>query len=186
MDSLSSNAALVVVDVQKGWDWDTWGKRNNPDAEENIATLLSIWRKSNRPVVFFQHMSRNVKSPLYPGQPGNEIKDIVKPLSGEAVFHKSVNSGFIGTGFEEWLRERGYTTLVITGITTQHCVSTTARMAGNLGFDTYVISDATAAFEVRGKGGVIYDPETVHSVSLATIDGEFATVLTTDEIIGIA
>ncbi|MEM0156081.1 MAG: cysteine hydrolase family protein [Thermoplasmataceae archaeon] len=185
MDSLSSDAVLVVVDVQNGWDRDIWGRRNNPEAEDNIASLLAIWRKSKRPVVFFQHMSKNAKSPLYPGQSGNEIKDIVKPLVSEKVFHKSVNSGFIGTGFEEWLRGRGYTTLVITGITTQHCVSTTARMAGNLGFITYVVSDATVAFEIKGKDRVIYDPEVVHSVSLATIDGEFATVLTTDEIIKI-
>lgn len=183
MEKIPRNAVLVVVDVQNGWDFpDHWGKRNNADAEKNIASLLESWRFSDRPVVFFQHMSGNPKSPLYPGQRGNEIKDIVKPLTGETIFHKSVNSCFIGTGFEEWLREKGYGTLVITGITTQHCVSTTARMSGNLGFRTYVISDATAAFGSKGPDGVLYDPDTVHAISLATINDEFATILTTSVI----
>lgn len=174
------NSALVIVDVQKGWDDDFWGKRNNPEAEKNIARLLDAWRSSRRPVVFFQHMSRNPKSPLFPGQAGNEIKEIVRPIDDEKVFTKSVNSCFIGTGFEDWLRENGIDTLVIVGITTQHCVSTTARMSGNLGFRTFVVSDATVAFEAKGVNGVKYDAETVHALSLATIMDEFATVLNTE------
>ncbi len=182
MGKLKKNAVLVVIDVQKGWDTYGLSKRNNIDAELKIAKLLDIWRSSGRPVVFFQHMSKNPISPLYPGQSGNEIKDVVKPVAGEYIFHKSVNSCFIGTDFEEWLRERMYDTLVITGITTQHCVSTTARMSGNLGFTTFVVSDATAAFESKGVDGTIYDPETVHAVSLATINREFATILKTEEL----
>ena len=160
-----------------------WGKRNNPEAEGNISRLLDSWRSSRMPVVFFQHMSRNPKSPLFPGQTGNEIKDIVRPIGEEKVFAKNVNSCFIGTGFEDWLRESGIDSLVIVGITTQHCVSTTARMAGNLGFRTFVISDATAAFETKGINGEKYDAETVHALSLATIMGEFATVLSTNDIL---
>ncbi|OWP55319.1 MAG: cysteine hydrolase [Thermoplasmatales archaeon B_DKE] len=180
MEKLDMNSALVIVDVQKGWDDDFWGKRNNPEAEKNIARLLDAWRSSRRPVVFFQHMSRNPKSPLFPGQAGNEIKEIVRPIDDEKVFTKSVNSCFIGTGFEDWLRENGIDTLVIVGITTQHCVSTTARMSGNLGFRTFVVSDATVAFEAKGVNGVKYDAETVHALSLATIMDEFATVLNTE------
>jgi nicotinamidase-related amidase len=183
MEKLGMNTALVIVDVQKGWDSTFWGKRNNPEAEGNISRLLDSWRSSRMPVVFFQHMSRNPKSPLFPGQAGNEIKDKVRPIGEEKVFAKNVNSCFIGTGFEDWLRESGIDSLVIVGITTQHCVSTTARMAGNLGFRTFVISDATAAFETKGINGEKYDAETVHALSLATIMGEFATVMSTNDIL---
>lgn len=183
MRRLEENAVLVIVDVQKGFDSEYWGKRNNPNAEENIARLLAEWRLTKRPIVFFKHMSRNPDSPLRPGQPGNEFKAMVYPSPNETVFEKDVNSCFIGTGFEKWLRDRGYGTLVITGLTTQHCVSTTARMSGNLGFRTIVVSDATAANEIRGETGVVYDPETVHEISLATINKEFAEIEDTDSII---
>lgn len=180
---MEKNAVLVVVDVQEGFKSPYWGRRNNPQAEGNIARLLGAWRSSGRPVVFFRHMSTNPKSPLYPGQPGNEIMKEVFPHDGEKIFQKNVNSCFIGTGFEDWLRERSYGTLVITGLTTQHCVSTTARMSGNLGFNTFVVSDATAANESKGIDGRVYDPETVHQLSLATINEEFATIVDTDSLI---
>lgn len=183
MSKLENNAVLVIVDVQKGFDSPYWGERNNMQAEENIARLIAEWRRTSRPLVFFQHMSKNPNSPLRPGQAGNEIKDIVKPIEGEKVFQKNVNSGFIGTDFEKWLRDRGYDTLVITGLTTQHCVSTTARMSGNLGFRTIVVSDATAANEIRAENQILYDAQTVHELSLATIKDEFAEIFSTREVL---
>ena len=57
-------------------------------------------------------------------------------------------------------------------------VSTTARMAGNYGYLTYVVSDATAAFRSKAIDGQFYPPELVHQVSLAAIHREFAQVVT--------
>lgn len=136
---LDGRAALLLVDVQEGLDDPTLGERNNPGAEERAATLLAAWREAGRPVVHVRHLSEEPGSPLRPGQPGVEIKEIVRPAPGEPVVEKSVNSAFIGTGLEERLRADGIETLIIAGLTTDHCVSTTARMAGNLGFETYVV-----------------------------------------------
>jgi len=94
-----------------------------------------------------------------------------------------VNSAFIGTNLEQYLKEHGIHHVVITGLTTPHCVSTTTRMSGNLGFNTYLVSDATAAFGLKGPDGVYYDADQIHVISLATLHGEFATVLTTEELI---
>ena len=173
------NAVLLIIDVQKGFDEPAWGQRNNPEAEQQIARLLQLWRATQRPIVHVQHLSTAPDSPLRPNYVGSEIKDIVKPEAGEAVFQKQVNSCFIGTGLTDWLRERGYDTLVIVGLTTPHCVSTTTRMAGNLGFQTYLVSDATAAFALTGPDGRCYSADDVHAVSLATLHQEFATVLDT-------
>jgi nicotinamidase-related amidase len=172
---------LLVVDVQKGMD--VYAKeynRNNPDLERNIARLQSAWRKSGRPVIHVQHLSTEPRSPLRPGQPGVEIKDEVKPLSGEPVVQKSVSSAFIGTTLEKDLRRRGVTTLVVVGMQTNMCVSTTARMAGNLGFTTYVVSDATATFDNTGPDGKRYGSELLHNVALADLHGEFSTVIDTN------
>ncbi|MBA2619258.1 MAG: cysteine hydrolase [Rubrobacter sp.] len=182
---LDGRAALLLVDVQEGLDDPTLGERNNPGAEERAATLLAAWREAGRPVVHVRHLSEEPGSPLRPGQPGVEIKEIVRPAPGEPVVEKSVNSAFIGTGLEERLRADGIETLIIAGLTTDHCVSTTARMAGNLGFETYVVSDATATFDRVGPGGGSFPAEQVHEVSLASLHGEFATVANSREILGL-
>ncbi len=183
MANLNKKTALLIIDVQQGFDDPFWGSRNNPQAEENIARLLSAWRRAGRPVFHVQHMSSEPNSPLRPGQPGNTIKNAVKPAPGEPLFQKQVNSAFIGTDLEDRLRAEGIHGLVIVGLTTNHCVSTTARMAGNLGFQTAVVADATAAFDRRGHDGVIYPAEEVHAVSLANLHEEFAAIVSTAELL---
>lgn len=176
-------AALILVDVQKGVDRPELGRRNNPGAEEKAAELLAAWRGSGRPVVHVRHMSVEPDSPLRPGLPGNEIKAVVRPEPGEPVVEKSTNSAFVGTDLEERLRADGVETLVVAGLTTEHCVSSTARMAGDLGFETYVVSDATACFGHTGPDGERFTAEDVHGVSLASLQGEFATIVRADEIL---
>ena len=183
MDNLPDNAVLLLIDVQKGFDEPLWGQRNNPDAEENMAQLLAAWRATDRPIIFVKHLSLQPGSPLQKDNPGCAIKEIVKPLAGELIVWKHVNSAFIGTDLEKELNSKGYDTLVIVGLTTQHCVSTTARMAGNLGYKTFVVSDATAAFGLTGPDGIDYSAETVHALSLATIHNEFAQVMDTAAIL---
>ena len=175
--NLDRNAALLLVDVQQGFDDPSWGGRNNPDAEHNIALLLEHWRSTGRPVFHVRHDSRSPGSPLRHGTPGNDFKREATPVEGEPVYPKSVNSAFIGTSLEEDLRARGISTLLIAGLTTNHCVSTTARMAGNLGFETFVVSDATAAFDRSGLDGRLRQAEEVHAAALSDLHGEFATVI---------
>ncbi len=176
-------AALLVIDVQEGFDDPSWGPRNNPDAEQNIAKLLAAWRAAGRPVFHAQHMSTEPGSTLRPGQRGNTIKAAAAPLLGEPVIQKRVNSCFIGTGLEEQLRQAGISSLVLVGITTNHCVSTTARMAGNLGFEVVVVSDATATFDRRGPDGTFYPASLMHAVGLAELHQEFAAILSTASIL---
>ena len=181
---LPKNAVLLIVDVQKGMDvYAAQYNRNNPNLEKNIARLQAAWRKTGRPIIHIQHLSTEPTSPLRPGQPGVEIKDEVRPLAGEPVVQKSVSSAFIGTTLEADLRRRGLTTLVVVGMQTNMCVSTTARMAGNLGFATYVVSDATATFDNTGPDGKRYGSELLHDVALADLHGEFATVVDTATIL---
>ncbi|MHA4809931.1 cysteine hydrolase family protein [Flavitalea flava] len=184
---LLNGSALILIDIQKGFDQlePFGGERNNPQAEHNASLLLHYWRKNNWPLFHVKHCSLKPNSPLAEGQPGNEIKDEVKPLPGETLIRKNVNSAFIGTDLKTQLDAQGIRTVVIAGLTTQHCISTTARMAGNYGYNTFVLSDATAAFNSRGLNGVNYPAELVHQLSLATINREFATVLPTGELLEI-
>jgi nicotinamidase-related amidase len=177
MIRLPQNAALIVVDVQKGFDHPKWGARNNPGAEEKIAEMLAAWRETGRPVFHVQHLSTLENSPLHPRNPGYELKEIARPAGNEPLFQKNVNSAFIGTQLENSLRARGVKTVFIVGLTTPHCISTSVRMAGNLGFEVFVPADAVAAFELAGPDGKRYSAEEVHNFSLASLHEEFATVV---------
>ncbi len=183
MQKIDQNTALIIIDVQKGFDEPVWGKRNNPQAEDNIAKLLDAWRENERPIFHIQHMSLSPTSPLNSNHPGNAIKDAFQPQTGELLIQKNVNSVFIGTDLEQQLRKIGCNSLVIVGLTTPHCVSTTTRMAGNLSFESYLVLDATAAFELTGHDGRKYSAQEIHDVTIATLNSEFATVVKTNELL---
>ncbi|MEH7073841.1 cysteine hydrolase family protein [Neobacillus drentensis] len=184
MKTIMNPPALLVLDVQKGFDDPSWGKRNNPQAEENILKLLTEWRERGWEIIYSQHLSLLPNSPLnYQNKLGIEFKEIIKPLPNELVFQKNVNSAFIGTKLETHLKEKQVTTLVITGLSTQHCVSTTTRMSGNLGFDTFLVEDAIAAFEITDHNGVYHRPEDIQKFEVAALHKEFATIVTTQEVL---
>jgi nicotinamidase-related amidase len=187
---LPQSAALILVDVQQAFLDPRWGERNNPEAEANIARLLAAWRASGRPIRHVVHDSPESDpgapesdSLLRRDAPGNAIQPAAAPAPDEPVYRKNVNSAFIGTSLERDLRQGGTDTLVIAGLTTNHCVSTTARMAGNLGFTTYVVSDATAAFARPALDGTLRPAEAVHAAALSDLHQEFATVVDTAEIL---
>jgi len=176
--------ALVVIDVQKAIDhpsWARYGGRNNPEAERNIARLLARWRKAAFPIYHVRHDSREPESAYRPGQPENEFKAEALPLPGETVVAKRTNSAFIGTGFEEMLRGAGHGVLVVAGVITNNSVEATVRMAGNLGFETYLVEDACFTYARPDWTGRVRSAEEVHAMSLANLDGEYCTVVTTEK-----
>ena len=173
--SLPANAVLLTIDMQLGFD--AFEGRNNPQAEVRLAGLQRAWRKSGRVVWHVRHDSVERQSVFRPGLPGNAFKPETAPLSGEPLFAKSVHSAFIGTGLEARLRADGRTTLVLCGIQTNYCVASTARMAGNLGFATFVVEDACATFPQRLLSGRVVPAQDVHELALAELHGEFATVV---------
>jgi nicotinamidase-related amidase len=173
--------ALILVDIQKGFeDIGYWGgERNNPDAELRASELLTIWRNKNLPIFHIQHCSSILTSLLHETNDGNQFNDLVRPAEGESIIKKNVNSAFIGTGLQTLLDKDKITKLVIAGLTTDHCISTTTRMAGNLGYDTYLVADATATFNKKGLNGQNYPAELIHQTALASLNEEFATIVTT-------
>lgn len=183
MPSLPQSAVLLIIDVQQGFDDPSRGNRNNPHAEENIAKLLELWRRTDHPIIHVQHLSQEEQSPLRADSPGSQFKAQAQPHAHELIIQKRVNSAFIGTHLEQILHTHHFDTLVIVGLTTDHCVSTTTRMAGNLGFQTYVVSDATATFERTGYDGRKYSAQEIHDVALVSLHHEFATVTDTQSII---
>ncbi|PQB05396.1 cysteine hydrolase family protein [Aureitalea marina] len=176
--------ALLLIDIQEGLDDHPYygGQRNNPNAEDKAAALLAHFRKKGLPVYHVQHSSNNPDSPLHPSKPGFAIKSLVRPEEGEPHYVKHENSAFVGTSLESDLKKAGINKLVICGLTTEHCVSTSTRMAANLGFTVSLAADATAAF-AKKNGTTNYPAQMVHDIVLACLRDEFATVLETDKIL---
>jgi nicotinamidase-related amidase len=181
-----ARATLMIIDVQRAIDAPyhaTHGPRNNPDAEANIALLLSTWRRESRPILHIRHDSTSPTSAYRPGQEGNHFKTEVAPLTGETVIPKRTNSAFIGTDLERSLRAAQLDTLVITGVSTNNSVEATVRMAGNLGFHVYLVNDACFTFARPDFRGRMRSAEEVHSMSLANLDGEYCTVVNTSQML---
>ena len=176
------DTALLIIDVQKAFNDPAWGIRSNHNIEVNIASLIEFWRNNQRTVIHIHHSSEIVESRFHPSNIGHETMDEARPISDEAIFKKFVNSAFIGTQLEQYLREQNIEKLIIVGLTTDHCVSTSVRMASNLGFQVTLVSDATDTFG-RTFNGIDYTAEQIHAVHLASLHDEFCQVVTTGTIL---
>ena len=184
---IKKNPALLLVDIQKAFlEKDYPGLiRNNEHAEFICGKILKKWRTLDLPIIHVRHSSTNPESKLHKSRPGFKFNDYVTPLENEMVLTKEVNSAFIGTNLENILIKSHIDTLVIVGMTTNHCISTTVRMSGNLGFDTYLISDSTACYNTKGMNGEIIDCNTIYNSALASLQEEFATVIDSKELFDI-
>lgn len=174
---LQANAALIIIDQQKGILEPRLGRRNNPLAEARILDLLNFWRRSGRPVIHVQHLSRSPDSVFWPEQSGVEFQDRFLPQNGEWLIQKQVPDAFCATGLEVKLREAGIGQLVIVGVATNNSVESTARTAGNLGFEAWVAEDACFTFDKADYFGTLRTAEEVHAMSLGNLHGEYATVV---------
>lgn len=177
--------ALILIDVQRAFDeWEAAGKRrNNPDAVARIADLLAAFRAKGAPIFHIRHEGTRPDSSFAPNQTGYLVKDEAQERGGEPVIVKRVNSAFIGTDLEVRLHAAGIQTVVICGATTNHCVETTTRMAGNLGFDAWLVRDATWTFDRIGPDGDEHSAEDIHAMTLANLNGEFARIVSAGEVI---
>ncbi|MCL4334247.1 MAG: cysteine hydrolase [Candidatus Thermoplasmatota archaeon] len=182
MVKLEENSVLVVIDVQKAWNDPIFGRRNNPDAERVISKVIYEFRKRGKRIIHVRHDSMNPNSLFRDGASTFEFKDEARPILGERVITKHVNSAFIGTDLESTLRKIKDPQVFYVGLVTDHCVSTTVRMSGNLGFRSFVIEDGCATFDRKDSKGNVISAEEVHKINLISIDNEFAKVIMSSDL----
>ena len=180
---LKADAALIIIDQQQGILEQRLGRRNNPQAEERMLDLLGAWRSRGRPVIHVQHLSHSPDSVFWPEQPGVEFQSRFAPQQGEWLIQKRVPDAFCATGLESQLREAGIGQLIIVGVATNNSVESTARTAGNLGFEAWVAEDACFTFDKADYFGTPRSAEEVHGMSLGNLQGEYATVVSAKQIL---
>lgn len=184
---LRPDAVLLIIDWQVGFrDAAAWGPRDNPAAEANLGRLIRAWQRAERPIVLAQHDSTTPGSPLWPGSSGNRLVPELHDVVPQLLVRKSVNSVFYGTpDLDHWLQERQRPQLVLAGIQTNMCNETTARMAGNLGYDVLFVLDAMHTFDLRGPDGVVIRAQELSRTTAANLHGGgFARVVATADLIG--
>lgn len=181
---LHETPVLLIIDMQNCMADPAIGERNNPGAERNIAALLAAWRRAGATVVNVRHISKNPRSVFAPGQSGAAFQQQFLPLPSEHVVEKNVPDAFVNTGLERWLHVRGVKRLVIVGVSTNNSVEASARTAGNLGFETQVVADATFAFSKVDYAGIPRSADDVHAMALSNLDGEYAVVTDTAKVLG--
>jgi len=177
------SATLIIIDMQLAMDDPRYGRRGQPDAENKIAKLLNHWRELGNPIVHIRDDSVDPDSPYAPGKPSHEFKPQVKPLENEPIVEKRTNNAFVGTDLMQVLENIGSAELVICGVHLEHCVDVTLRMAANLGFMVFVPQDCVISVDRTDRNGKNWSAEDVHALTLSIIDGNYAKVLDSSDLI---
>jgi nicotinamidase-related amidase len=185
MPTLPDNAVLIPIDMQQAFDAAPWPRRWNEKLDENGLALLAAWRAAGRPIIHVRHDSVEPGSTLRPEAPGNAHRPGFAPQAGEPLVTKSVNAAFIGTDLDLRLRRLGAETVVLFGVSTDMCVSTSVRVGANMGYRVILVEDACDCFDLPdGEGGTIAARD-VHRAHVATLRHEFATVLSTADVVAV-
>jgi len=175
-------AVLLPVDLQQAFDAPPWPRRWNTDVDANGLALLAAWREAGRPIIHVRHDSVEPGSSLAPEAPGNAFRPGFGPQAEEPLVTKSVNSAFIGTDLDLRLKRLGARHVVVFGISTDMCVSTTVRTGANMGWDMILVPDACDCFDLPdGNGGTI-SAEDIQAAHVATLAVEFCRTLPTAEL----
>lgn len=103
----------------------------------NVKKLINNARENNVEVIYVRH-DDGQDTDLAKGTDGFEIYEDFKPLNGEKIFDKNVNSAFKGTGLLEYLKDKGETEIIITGLQTDYCIDATVKCGFEHGFKVIV------------------------------------------------
>ena len=159
---LPADAVLLIIDAQEAVDGPRHGAGEASEVETNIAALVAAWRTEGLPLA---HVARQSGSSPLP------------PLDGEIVIDRNATSAFVGADLEARLDELGVTTLVLCGALGTHALEASARHAGDLGYQVFVVADACRAVDTADLGGRLWLAEDVRALTLARLKGETATIV---------
>jgi nicotinamidase-related amidase len=179
--------ALLVIDAQLEY-FAPIGKVVLPGAPAAVARIASLleWARATRvPVLHIVHESRKPEATIFaPGSPALAVHPDAAPREGEPLIRKHLPGSFTNTRLEAELRSRGIERVIVTGFMTQMCCDTTAREAAHRGFAVTMLSDATAAMDVKGPDGVVIPHDVVHRTHLGSLRGFLAEVQSSAELMG--
>jgi nicotinamidase-related amidase len=142
-----SQSALLVIDAQDSFKLGPrWDRRSNPAFEKNVTALVEAYRAARLPVIFFMHTDKD--DGFARDSPSFKLMDFLKPRAEEPVMIKNTRNCFTSTTLQPYLIEKGVRRLTITGIQTEQCCETTARIAADFGYAVDFVTEATMTFPI--------------------------------------
>lgn len=172
-------SALLVIDIQDSFKvLPRWPRRNNLNFEKNVTRLMDAYRNAGLPVIYFLHFDDD------PGferdNPNKKLQDFLKPRPNEPILEKGTRNSFTSTDLSSLLLQLGVRRLAITGIQTEQCCETTARVAGDLGYAVDFVTEATLTFPISNldKPGEELDTEAIVERTEYALRGRFARIVT--------
>jgi len=169
----AQRTALLLIDIQDFYFPGGNLPLENPEtAGMNAGLILNRFREKQEMVIHVRHNF----------EPGGDIHEYVRPVEGEKVITKNQVNAFIGTELLLTLEENGIEQLVICGMQTHMCVEAAVRAAHDFGYSCIVVADACATRPLQYKDKII-SAANVHNSTLSTLEGNYATVVTTNELL---
>jgi nicotinamidase-related amidase len=177
--------ALLIIDIQRDYFPGGAYPLVEPEAAALAAqSVLEGFRARGEPVIHVRHLSPEDDATfMVGGTEGVEIHPLVAPVEGERVIEKGAPNSFLDTGLQDTLRDAGIDELVVVGMMSSMCVDATVRAAADLGLAVTVAHDGCAAPDLR-FGNTHVPGESVHAAFMAALDGTYATVVDSEELLG--
>jgi nicotinamidase-related amidase len=177
-----ANTALLVIDVQDSFKIGAnWSQRSSPRFEENISALIREFRESKRPIFFILHTDNDPG--FRRGDAELKIMDFVDFREGDPLLCKTTRNAFTSTDLQTRLDALSVRRVVITGIQTEQCCETTARVAADLGYEVDFVTEATMTFPIAHDGDVLSTDEIIRRTEFV-LRNRFARIVTTEELTG--
>ncbi|HEG1825461.1 TPA: isochorismatase family protein [Enterobacter cloacae] len=186
----ASQTALIVVDIQNEYyaGKDFRGQMVIPDGDKvlkNSQKLVSYAHQKRMPVYFVRHVAPK-DSPLFAeGSVYAKFHQDLQPSARDAIITKATPSSFVGTDLDAQLKKKGIKKVIVIGLMTHMCISSTARDAVPLGYNVIIPEDATATRDLDdGQGGVV-DHKALQRAALAGVADVFAEIMTTKDVMAL-
>jgi nicotinamidase-related amidase len=189
--------ALFVIDVQESFRrLPMWEAMSNPGIVDRIAPLVETARDGGDLVVWVRHAEPGTGGVFDPATGNVEYLPGLKPAPGEPELLKTSHNVFTTTNAQQILTRHGVGTVAITGIRTEQCCETNARVASDLGYETVFVTDATSTNPIehrdapagRSLDEILADPRTLGTDQIIerteyALAGRFATVTGVDALV---
>jgi nicotinamidase-related amidase len=171
--------ALLIIDVQASFlHTSYWSASLAEPFRVALQKLDAGCRAAGVPVVHIFHVDDDA--------PFRADSGLIRPmdwLTGEPTtsFIKHVHNAFTDTGLDRWLRRQGVQRLIISGIRTEQCCETTARVASDLGYAVDFVSEATLTFPMtHPRTGQLFSAQDIVTRTELVLANRFARIMTVD------
>jgi nicotinamidase-related amidase len=190
--------AFIVLDVQESFrQRASWQTISNPDIVDQVNQLVDTARAEGDLVVWVLHAEPGSGTVFDPTLGYVRLIDGLTPRDGEPTIIKTSHNAFTTTNLQQLLTTEGIREVVISGIRTEQCCETTARLASDLGFEVTFVTDATATNPIEHRDApagrtvaeILADPRTLPAADVIArteyaLAGRFATIRTVVELTG--